>query len=182
MVFGAPDEWLALLIESLLQTGAGDAALGQDLANRAFDAAPGVGGSIDGQRFEWIADMDSRIGPVLEACVNGRYYWVPFSRLLKVSFEAPTDLRDYVWMPAQLMFANGGETVAFIPTRYPGSQASDDGLIALARKTTWSEAGADRWHGLGLRMLATDAGEYDLTAVRTIELDDVPEAAADETV
>jgi type VI secretion system protein ImpE len=175
MVFGQPDEWLALLIESLLQAGQGNKPLADDLATRAFDAAPAVGGTINGeQRFEWIADADSRLGPVLEACVNGRYYWVPFSRLAKVSFDPPEDLRDCVWMPAQLTFANGGETVALVPTRYPGSQDSEDGLILLARKTEWKEAGADRWFGLGQRVLATDAGDHDLMGIRSIELDDLP--------
>lgn len=174
MVFGQPDEWLALLIESLLQAGQGNADMARDLAARAFDAAPAVSGQIDGQAFEWIMDADSRLGPVLEACVNGRYYWVPFSRLSRIVFEAPEDLRDCVWMPAQLMFTNGGETVALVPTRYPGSQDSSDGLINLARRTEWSELGADRWAGLGQRVLATDAGEHDLMAVRTITLDEVP--------
>ena len=177
MVFGQPDEWLALLIESLLQEGQGMKPLSADLARRAYDAAPVASGRIDGEPFEWIADADTRLGPVLEACVNGRYYWVPFARLSKVVFDPPEDLRDCVWMPAQLMFSNGGETVALVPTRYPGSQDSDDGAICLARKTEWVQAGADRWFGLGQRVLATDAGEHDLMSVRTIELDDVPAAA-----
>jgi type VI secretion system protein ImpE len=177
MVFGQPDEWLALLVESLLQHGSGQPALAEDLAARAFEAAPAVSGRIDGTPFEWIADADSRLGPVLEACVNGRYYWVPFSRLATVVFDAPEDLRDCVWMPALLTFSNGGETVALIPTRYPGSESSADAAICLARKTEWKAAGAERWEGLGQRVLATDAGEHDLMAVRTIELDDVPAAA-----
>ena len=57
---------------------------------------------------------------MLEAVINGRYYWVPFSRLAEVTIEAPEDLRDVVWMPAHLQFENGGEMVALIPTRYPG--------------------------------------------------------------
>jgi type VI secretion system protein ImpE len=180
MVFGQPDEWLALLIESLLQAGHGNPEQSQNLAARAFDAAPAVGGTINGeQRFEWIADADSRLGPVLEACVNGRYYWVPFSRLAKVSFDPPEDLRDCVWMPAQLTFANGGETVALVPTRYPGSQDSEDGLILLARKTEWKEAGAERWFGLGQRVLTTDTGDHDLMSIRSIELDDLPATADD---
>lgn len=185
MVFGQPDEWLALLIESLLRAGQGDAALSADLAARAFDAAPTVSGRIDDKPFGWIMDADSRIGPVLEACVNGRYYWVPFSRLARVTLEKPEDLRDCVWMPANLQFTNGGETVALIPTRYPGSQASDDGLICLARKTVWREIGPDRYAGLGQRVLATDTDEYDLMNVRAIELDEVPSGddgpAGDET-
>jgi type VI secretion system protein ImpE len=177
MVFGQPDEWLALLIESLLQAGQGDKAMADDLARRAFDAAPAVSGRIDATPFAWIADADSRLGPVIEACVNGRYYWVPFSRLSRVVLEAPEDLRDCVWMPAQLMFSNGGETVALIPTRYPGSQDSADGAICLARKTEWLALGEDRWLGLGQRVLSTDAGEHDLMSVRTIELDESPAAA-----
>src|SRR5450432_3057169 len=114
MVFGQPDEWLALLIESLLQKGQGNTAMADDLAARAFDAAPEVAGKINGEPFAWIADADSRLGPVLEACVNGHYYWVPMSRLSRVEFDPPADLRDCVWMPAQLMFSNGGETVALI--------------------------------------------------------------------
>ena len=182
MVFGQPDEWLALLIESLLQQGHGNQPMAEDLARRAYDAAPPASGRIDGTAFEWIADADTRLGPVLEACVNGRYYWVPFSRLFKVVFDAPEDLRDCVWMPAQLMFSNGGETVALVPTRYPGSQDSADGAICLARKTEWTAAGEDRWVGLGQRVLITDAGEHDLMAVRVIEFDDAPaEAASDGT-
>ena len=64
MVFGQPDEWLALLIESLLQKGKGDTGLSEDLAARAFDTAPEVSGKLDGQAFRWIADADSRLGPV----------------------------------------------------------------------------------------------------------------------
>ncbi len=38
--------------------------------------------------------------PVLEAMVNGKYYWIPFSRLASIVIEAPADLRDRVWLPA----------------------------------------------------------------------------------
>jgi type VI secretion system protein ImpE len=89
----------------------------------------------------------------------------------------PEDLRDCVWTPAQLRFSNGGETVALVPTRYPGSESSNDGAICLARRTEWQDAGHERWFGLGQRVLITDLGEHDLMAVRSIELDEVPAAA-----
>ena len=66
---------------------------------RAFDAAPAVSGDIDGQPFEWIADADMRLGPMLEAVVNGRYFWMPFSAIARAVFEPPADLRDAVWTP-----------------------------------------------------------------------------------
>lgn len=170
MIFGQPDQWLALLIESLLVAGRGEAGQSQELRARAFDEAPASQGEIDGRPFAWIADADSRIGPVLEAVINGRYYWVPFSRLSKVEIEPPEDLRDIVWMPARLQFENGGESVALIPTRYPGSEKASDGLIALARKTVWEEIAPDTHRGLGQRIIATDADETSLMEIRAISV------------
>jgi type VI secretion system protein ImpE len=169
VIFGEPDQWLALLIESLLVKGQGDVARSEQLRIRAFEDAPASSGNIDGRPFEWIADADSRLGPVLEAVINGRYYWVPFARLTQVDIEAPVDLRDIVWMPAHFQFDNGGETVALIPTRYPGSEAGD-GPVALARKTVWEELTPDAHRGLGQRVLATDAEEVPLMEIRRISI------------
>jgi type VI secretion system protein ImpE len=178
LIFGQPDQWLALLIESLLLEGQGEHQRSIQLRARAFDEAPTTSGDMDGRPFAWIADADSRLGPVLEAVINGRYYWIPFSRLNKIELEPPEDLRDMVWIPARLQFENGGETVALIPTRYPGSAASPDGLIALARKTIWEEIGPESHRGLGQRVLATDVDEVPLLEVRTITLTGSEEGAA----
>ena len=178
MVLGEPEQWLALLIESMLRAGRGEQAQSDDLRQRAFDEAPPSSGEIDGKPFQWIADADSRLGPVLEAIINGRYYWVPFARLSKVSLEAPEDLRDMVWMPAHLEFENGGESLALIPTRYPGSERAEDGLIALARKTVWQETGANTYQGLGQRIITTDEGDIPLLEIRTISVT-APDAAVD---
>lgn len=179
MILGEPDEWLALLIESRLRAGRGETAQSEDLRTRAFEAAPVSAGNIDGNAFEWIADADSRLGPVLEAYINGRYYWVPFARLSALSLEEPEDLRDLVWMPAHLEFDNGGDTLAIIPSRYPGSETSEDGLVALARKTAWEPFAEDAYQGMGQRIFATDAGDTPLLEVRRIsftrEGDPVPD-------
>jgi type VI secretion system protein ImpE len=179
VVFGEPEEWLALLIESLLADGTQRAAQAQTLRARAFEAAPASKGTIDGEPFEWIADADMRLGPVCEAVINGRYYWVPFGRIARIDLDAPTDLRDVVWMPAHFQFANGGESVGVIPTRYPGSEAADDPRLRLARQTIWNEATADVYVGLGQRILATDAGEHALMDVRTIVIGESPDPAQD---
>jgi type VI secretion system protein ImpE len=179
LIFGQPEQWLALLIESLLVAGRGDRARSAELRALAFEAAPTTSGDLDGRPFEWISDADSRLGPVLEAVINGRYYWVPFSRLTRIAFEPPEDLRDLVWLPARLQFANGGESVALIPTRYPGSAASPYGLIALARKTTWEEISPDSHCGLGQRIFATDGEEVPLLEVRAIALNPIDEPEPD---
>ena len=184
MIFGEPDQWLALLIESMLVGGQGEAGRAEQLRLKAFEEADPSAGEINGQPFEWIADADSRLGPVLEAVINGRYYWVPFARLSKVTLEAPADLRDVVWMPAQLEFANGGQAVALIPSRYPGSESSPDGLIALGRKTIWEEIAENAHRGLGQRVLTTDAGDVPLLELRTLVIhrgDGEPGTAAGST-
>lgn len=170
VIFGEPEEWLALLIESLLVTGTGRAGEAQALRARAFDAAPASSGTIDGEPFEWIADADMRLGPVCEAVINGRYYWVPFTRLSRVDLEAPADLRDFVWAPAHFEFQNGGEAVGVIPTRYPGSENSDDSMIRLARRTTWQEEAPDVFYGFGQRVFATDTGQHSLLDIRSIQI------------
>jgi type VI secretion system protein ImpE len=170
LIFGEPEQWLALLIESLLLAGSGANDRSEQLRSQAFEEAGESSGNIDGRPFAWIADADSRLGPVLEAVINGRYYWIPFSRLNKIQIEPPADLRDVVWMPAHLDFLNGGESVALIPTRYPGSELSNDGLIALARKTVWEEVAPNTHHGLGQRILTTDTEDVPLMDVRTISL------------
>jgi type VI secretion system protein ImpE len=175
VIFGQPEQWLALLIESRLVAARGEPGRSEELRLRAFDEAPTSSGDIDGRPFAWIADADSRLGPVLEAVINGRYYWVPFARLHRISIETPSDLRDVVWMPAHLEFENGGESVALIPTRYPGSEVSEDGLIALARKTVWDEVATDAHHGLGQRVFTTDAGDAPLMEVRAITIADAPD-------
>ena len=47
MIFGQPDEWLALLIKSLLRQGRGESELAEDRRQRAFDGAPAIGGTIE---------------------------------------------------------------------------------------------------------------------------------------
>jgi type VI secretion system protein ImpE len=177
MIFGEPEPWAAWLTQAAMLDGQGKTAEAEALREKALEQAPAVPGSIDGQPFAWIADADTRMGPLLEAVVFGKYYWIPFSRIKGLVFDKPTDLRDFVWTPTEFIWSNGGKAVGFVPTRYPGSESSDDGLIRLARKTDWAQAGPATWLGSGQRMLATDAGEFALCDVRTIALDPPGEGA-----
>jgi type VI secretion system protein ImpE len=168
-VFGHPESWMSLLIEANRVLAAGRVTEAAMLRDTAFEQAPGISGAIDGEAFAWIADADPRLGPMLEALVDGKYYWVPFHRLRALDIEPPTDLRDQVWMPAHFVWANGGDCVGFIPTRYPGSDAADPEL-ALSRRTEWHQRDSDWFLGLGQRMFATDAGEHAVMDIRKIVL------------
>lgn len=172
VAFGEPRPWFAMMVESLRLLSEGQYEASASWRNQAFEAAPATPGMIDGQPFEWIADADTRLGPLLEVILNGKYYWMPFETLRRIEIEPPGDLRDVIWMPAHFVFANGGDSVGLIPTRYPGSAENGDPLLRLSRKTVWSDAGAGAYLGLGQRVLATDAGEYALMDIREIVLGD----------
>jgi type VI secretion system protein ImpE len=190
LIFGEPEPWLAMMIEALRLSAQQKHNEAEQLRGEALESAPASAGSVNlepkstpeatgevadpapppGDAFQWIADADSRLGPLLEAIVNGRYYWIPFHRIRSVQLEKPTDLRDVVWMPANFEWANGGQAVGMIPTRYAGSESHTDDLIKMARKTAWVNPSAETFLGLGQRMLATDASEYPLMDVREIRI------------
>ncbi|MEZ5574258.1 MAG: type VI secretion system accessory protein TagJ [Candidatus Competibacteraceae bacterium] len=176
LIFGDPEPWMALLLEALQLTAGGHHAQAQTARDQAFEGAATTSGTLDGQPFEWLADADPRLGPMLEAVINGRYYWVPWQRIRTLALEQPSDLRDYVWMPASFTWANGGEVVGLIPSRYPGSQASADPQVQLGRRTEWLEQESGIYLGIGQRMLATEQNEYPLLDIRRIDLV-VPETA-----
>ena len=176
LIFGEPVAWIGLLIQANQLVAEGQVAAARDLRERAFEAAPATAGKMNDQPFEWIADADSRLGPMLEAIIDGKYYWVPFFRIRSVRIEAPRDLRDMVWTTAQFTWANGGQKPGLIPTRYAGTASLDDGGLRLARRTDWEERAGETYIGLGQRMLATDAAETPLLEVRSIET--LPEASS----
>ncbi|WP_284615948.1 type VI secretion system accessory protein TagJ [Aquabacterium humicola] len=170
-VFGPPTAWVALLAQALQADATGEHAQAAKLRESAFEQAEPTAGAMNGEAFDWIADADSRLGPVLEIVINGRYGWVPFAHLQKIVVEAPADLRDLVWTPAQITFANGGESVALIPTRYAGTATADaDGALLMSRKTEWLELAEGQYRGLGQRVIATSSAELGLLEVRELTL------------
>ncbi len=170
LIFGEPPSWMAWLLESLRLVTESRHDQAMELRNQAFDQAAPSSGMIDDQPFEWIADADSRLGPVLELIVNGRYYWAPFEQIRMIRISKPEDLRDLVWLPARFVWSNGGEGVGLIPTRYPGSESAGDPAIQLARTTQWRKVIDDVHHGLGQRMLATDQDDHPLLEIRMVSI------------
>ena len=180
LIFGEPQSWLVQLIEALRKDGAGDHEGAAAQRGAAFEDAPASAGRANGEAFDWMADADPRLGPVLEAVVNGRYFWIPMARISRIVFDPPADLRDAVWTPVTFTWTNGASTVGLIPTRYDGTLGSGDDALLLSRRTEWVEQGAKAGHGLGQRMLVTDAGEYALMDLRTIEFDNPMQEPAED--
>lgn len=169
-ILGEPPPWMGLLTQALQQLGQGDAAAAAALREQAFEQAPTSGGRLNDEAFAWIADADSRLGPVCELLVKGNYYWVPFAAIRSIGFEKPQDLRDFVWTACEVTLVSGGTLAGFIPTRYPGSEDAADAL-RLARRSEWRELGDGHASGLGQRVWLVDGEDRALLDVRRLQID-----------
>lgn len=170
LVVGQPQEWMALLIEAQQAFARGELVGFRRLNEQAFEQAPAIAGTINEEPFEWLADADQRFGPVLEMIFNGQYYWAPLQGIRSLRSEAPTDLRDLVWLPAEVTWVNGGQSMVMVPARYPLLSGVSDECL-LARRTDWQVRGEELAEGLGQRMLATDRTEYPILQVRSVILE-----------
>jgi type VI secretion system protein ImpE len=197
LVFGQPFDWVASMVASL-EASPTDSEQSSGLRDSALESAPASRGKItfadrrnavgrntdsaadqtdevlQTDEFEWISDADLRLGPILEAIIDGKYFWVPFERMQTVELEPPSSLCDVIWMTARFQWTNGGQSMGLIPTRYPSSESHSDYRVPLAQITDWRD-GPIGPEGLGQRLLATNVTDYPLMDVRRIEIDAGPE-------
>ncbi|MCX8100820.1 MAG: hypothetical protein N3D77_06220 [Geminicoccaceae bacterium] len=166
VTIGEPPAFVAHLARALAHDSRGEAAAAAAQRRSALEAAVAVPGELDGMAFAWLMDADPRFGPCLELVVQGRYRWLPLERLRTLASDGPRDLEDVVWLPVTLALEGGEEVAAHLPARYPGSESGSDPRARLGRATLFDAAG----HGLGGRLLTSDAGEHPLLALRRLRL------------
>ena len=170
LMLGEPAEWMGWMVQAVGHHARGEITAAAELRDRAFEAAPAVDGTINGEPFEWLADTDHRLGPILEVIIQGKYYWVPFTHISAMKIDPPGSLRDTVWAQAQFIWTNKGKAVGLIPVRYPGTTATGTDAERLSRETSFVDLDNDYCVGSGQRILASDAGETPLLEAQLITL------------
>jgi type VI secretion system protein ImpE len=169
LILGEPPAWVAGYVEALALEVQGRTQEAGELRAKAWADAPAFAAKVNGQPCESLADADERLGPILEAYLDGRYYWIPFGQIEKLECEPAKFLIELVWLPANLKLATGAEIKAYLPVRYPGSEEAADAEIRLARRTEWRSAPGGGSTGFGQRMFEHSQGEYALLDCRLIE-------------
>jgi len=159
------EEWLRVLASTFKP---GIAAEAIDLRQQALQIAPASSGTLDDKPFEWIADADSRLGPVCEAIFEGKYQWISYNRIESIRVVAPSSACDLVWLSAGIKLWGQESMPALIPARYPLTEDLTDAHLRCAL-TTWEEQGNDVWVGRGVRIVTTDSEEKSLLDVRRID-------------
>ena len=163
----APD-WVSMLVSALQPQALNEVEQAARIRSQAFDEADACSFEVNGQPAAWLADADSRLGPVCELFMNGEYHWVPFADIAVLQMEPPEDLRDLFWLPCSVQLLDGQSFSALMPCRYPQDLLAEDDDLLLCRKTQWRDAGPDAWLGAGQKVFVTDRGEFPVLSVRSM--------------
>jgi type VI secretion system protein ImpE len=166
-VLDPPPEWVTTLLSALQAAAKGNLCQADEAREQALSQAPDSPGETNGLLFEWISDTDTRLGPVCELVVAGRYRWCPFCELTHLRLHEPVGLLDLLWAKADCTLRDGTVLKAYIPARYPGSEQGPD-AIRLARETSWQEQGETGIIGLGQKTWMTNSREHALLDLRGI--------------
>ena len=186
-----PPLWVERLIEALRLSADGQIEAADRVREGALDQAPLVNARTSRNVLDWIADSDTRFGPVCEFVTAGHYRWLPFSDIAAWQIARPSSLIDLVWTPCALTLVDGTTVRGFMPARYPGSEvagsevagseaAGSEGAgsgqagaggrergderdaLRLGRKTRWREVGRTGVIATGQKTWATSAGDFGL--------------------
>lgn len=172
--------WMADLAGALrlAASGEGGAAEALEASDAAREAAlaqvpdtPGISNLVPA--FQWIADADSRLGPVCEVVLIGAYRWLAFDDIRSLTKAAPERLLDLVWGEVDIVLRDGTSLKGYMPMRYPVHEGDRDALL-MARETVWHDAGRTGVYGRGQKMWMTDAGDMPLLDLRACRFGPVP--------
>ncbi|KWB82953.1 type VI secretion system accessory protein TagJ [Burkholderia ubonensis] len=156
-----PPTWTQGLVDALHLAASGQIEEADRAREAALEAAPLVSTRTPKGVAEWIADSDSRFGPVCEFITAGHYRWIPFPDLAEWHVEPPATLLDLIWAPCVLTLTDGSVVCGFMPARYPGSEGASEAL-RLGRETVWQAMGRTGIAALGQKTWATDQADFGL--------------------
>ena len=127
-------------------------ALKAERARREFfegkqyaDASPvanTLSGTLNGEPFTTIEDIDPRLGARLEFFIAGEYMWLPLAHIGTLEMGPPRYLRDLLWASATII---GGPVLdgkefgeVLLPVLYPFSSSHASDSVKLGRETDWT--------------------------------------------
>ncbi|PRX91913.1 type VI secretion system protein ImpE [Paraburkholderia sp. BL25I1N1] len=165
LVLGDAPAWIHGMLNALKLSAQGQQEASDDARERALDLAPLVPGHTSNQRFEWIGDSDSRLGPACEVITAGRYRWLSLADLASWRIERPSTLLDLVWAPCTLSLIDGAVVRGFMPARYPLAAHEPPVLretLQLGHETVWHESGRTAVIASGRKTWTTSVADFDL--------------------
>jgi type VI secretion system protein ImpE len=143
------------------------------LAARRIDKAdritPMVRGHLDGREFLGLRDADDRFASVLEVLFDGRYMWVPFEQVKRVTLRPAIGPLDSAFRPARVKLVTGDEFDGHLPLVYP---ASDEfgGAFACGQEIDYLESHGGPAMCVGARVWMTGDEEVLLGDLKQLDV------------
>ncbi len=137
------------------------------LAAAAEEARLPLAGTLDGERFDDLRDLDDLAACYLEVLTaDGGYLWVDWQDVASLRFEPPARPLDLLWREARLTMVDGRAADLVVPAQYVAPAPED--AHRLSRRTDWREA-AGLVRGAGQRCFLVgeeDRGVLSMTELR----------------
>jgi type VI secretion system protein ImpE len=174
--------WMQHLMDALALHAPHQKSQADEARQQGLALAPSIAGSIqlrtpaahnESQSYAFIADSDTRLGPVCEVIMAGSYRWLAFADIAGLTPSQPKSLLDYVFLPAQLKLKHSPVDLnIYLPVRYPtgADVAQADAAptaalrqaLQLAQHTVWREAAPASIYAQGQKTLMTQLGDVAL--------------------
>lgn len=194
--------WMQALWQALQHNSRGEHAQADALRESALSSAPTQAGRcrwqarpdraakdeqapLQTQDFAWLADSDTRLGPVCEIMASGGYRWLPFADIASLTFSAPQRRLDLIWRPAQVTLRGSANSEgagskapvlhAFIPVRScwlhaPALPDTQQQALLQARLTVWHEQGQTGVFSTGQKTWMSDGIDWPVLDVRELQM------------
>ncbi len=164
-----PPAHLTSRLQALRANHAKEHQQADEILGTAIDQQPELSGTINGNAFTGVRDMDDLLGSQLEVFAGGRYLWLPFERISDLKIEEPRHLLDLLWLPAQLTDSGGATSSVHLPVLYESSHQGEDPRTATGRMTEWHDSGGEHMRGCGQRLFGWAQKDTELTEIGILE-------------
>ena len=155
-----PTEGMRLRIRASILLREGDMDGATKLLHEAEEKRTHPKGTIGGQAFEDLRDLDDLVGDCLEVLTStGKFYWIPMDTVVQIAPRKPERPLDLLWLPVEMTVREGPEGVVYLPTTYAPTGSVTDEQLLLGRATEWvgEEGQAIRGHGQRTFLIGDEA-------------------------
>lgn len=153
-VLEVPDELVQNYLKAAVLLNDGQSKEAAIVLEEAEKSRTPLSGVLDGVPFSDFRDLDDRMPGVLEVFTcNGKYYWIPFSRVISLDFFKPESALDLVYRRAHLEInGDGPDGEVYIPATYMPVPDEDREATLLGRTTGWLGEEGEPVMGVGQKM------------------------------
>lgn len=171
LIFGVP-EYMESYLDAIKRICDRDFEGAFELIDRGEAERPMLKVQLNGEPVNDFRNYYDLFTCCLEVFIKGRYVWLPFENIKKLSIDSSEHLYNLVWPKAYIEMSNGAKGEFYIPALYPNTYLHNNEMVKLGRATDWDKKEGGLYIGYGMQMFT--AGEQDTTIFGLKNVEFVP--------